>query len=189
MGPSSTSTSNSSLAARAAGGAATEERTGAGAATDTNAVAGAAADDNAAAGAAASAAASGATEPPSATSPAQAGPAPLTYTFASSIPDYWLPLLPVQLPAAAPGAPRPRAAALKLIPLSAPRGRVLNPEGRTGLTLNEEEVTRAGALVTRSWAYARWTDGSTHLWVGRRKRPSRSEGSSGLRFDQVTPKK
>jgi hypothetical protein len=37
--------------------------------------------------------------------------------------------------------------------------------------------------VTRSYRYARWTDGSTHLWVSRRKQPGRGEGSSGLRFD------
>jgi hypothetical protein len=51
------------------------------------------------------------------------------------------------------------------------------------LLLQEEEVPREGARVTRTYQYARWIDGSTHLWVGRRKEPGRGEGSSGLQFD------
>ena len=48
-----------------------------------------------------------------------------------------------------------------------------------------EEVPRACARITRAWQLARWTDGSTHLWIGRRKQPGRGEGSSGLRFDVI----
>jgi hypothetical protein len=32
---------------------------------------------------------------------------------------------------------------------------------------------------------ARWIDGSSHLWVGRRKGVGRGEGSSNLRFDAL----
>jgi hypothetical protein len=49
----------------------------------------------------------------------------------------------------------------------------------------EEEVPREGVRVTRSYQYTRWTDGSTHLWMGRRKGVGRGEGSSGLRFDRL----
>jgi hypothetical protein len=31
----------------------------------------------------------------------------------------------------------------------------------------------------------RWQDGSTHLWIGRRKKIGTGEGSSGLRFDAL----
>jgi hypothetical protein len=51
--------------------------------------------------------------------------------------------------------------------------------------LFDEEVPRAGARVTRNWQYARWIDGSRHLWIGTRKEPGRGEGSSGLRFDTI----
>ena len=64
-------------------------------------------------------------------------------------------------------------------------GRVLEPG--TPLSLFEEEVPRAGARVTRAHQYARWSDGTTHLWVGRRKGPGRGEGWSGLRFDVIEP--
>lgn len=56
-------------------------------------------------------------------------------------------------------------------------------EPQRELLLYEEEVPREGARVTRTYQYARWIDGSTHLWVGRRKEPGRGEGSSGLQFD------
>jgi len=51
------------------------------------------------------------------------------------------------------------------------------------LDIFEEEIPREGARVTRSFQYARWFDGSSLLWIGRRKTVGRGEGSSGLRFD------
>jgi hypothetical protein len=54
------------------------------------------------------------------------------------------------------------------------------------LFLRDEEVPRAGAHVTGGYQYARWIDGSSHLWRGRRKQAGRGEGSSGLKFDNVT---
>lgn len=108
---------------------------------------------------------------------------PLPYRLGTSVPDYWIPLLPVTdgtslklkrgaIPDFNAGE-RPR--------LIEPMGLILEP-GRE-LLLQEEEVPREGARVTRTYQYARWIDGSTHLWVGRRKEPGRGEGSSGLQFD------
>lgn len=110
-------------------------------------------------------------------------PQSLLYRLGTSVPDYWVPLLPMltgtsltlkrgALPAFTEGgAPR----------LITPQGRILEPERE--LVLQDEEVPREGARVTRTYQYARWIDGSTHLWVGRRKEPGRGEGSSGLQFD------
>ena len=63
------------------------------------------------------------------------------------------------------------------------QGRILNPDSKAPLAFYEEEVPREGARVTRNYQFARWLDGSTHLWMGRRKQVGRGEGSSGLRFD------
>ncbi len=41
--------------------------------------------------------------------------------------------------------------------------------------------------MTRNLQLARWTDGRTVLWSGRRKRPGMGEGASGLRLDVVAP--
>jgi hypothetical protein len=65
-------------------------------------------------------------------------------------------------------------------------GRIL--ESGHELLLFEEEVPREGARVTRSYQWARWIDGSSHLWVGRRKGVGRGEGSSNLRFDALDTK-
>ena len=120
-------------------------------------------------------------QPPSPT--ADADGAPLVYRLGTTVPDYWIPLLPVKegttlrlkrgvLPAFGEGG---------IQGLQLPKGRLLEPNRE--LLLYEEEVPREGARVTRSYQYARWIDGTTHLWIGRRKDPGRGEGSSGLQFD------
>ena len=49
----------------------------------------------------------------------------------------------------------------------------------------EEEVPRAGRIVTRAFQRARWVDGTTFLWIGREAPLGRGEGSSGLVFDHI----
>jgi hypothetical protein len=113
------------------------------------------------------------------------------YRLASKVPEYWTPLLPVQIQTDANDATKlavrlVRGAVLKpdgSQQIVRSLGRILNPDSRAPLTLYEEEVPREGARVTRNYQLARWLDGSTHLWMGRRKQVGRGEGSSGLRFD------
>jgi hypothetical protein len=121
-----------------------------------------------------------------AAAPGSTGPkgGPLEYRISSEVPEHWFPLLPVAVGTS--------AMALRLGEVgtppqgNGPLGRIL--EAYTGQVLiREEEVPRAGARVTRAYQYARWIDGSTHLWVGRRKRTGRGEGSSGLRWDRAEP--
>jgi hypothetical protein len=109
------------------------------------------------------------------------------YRLASSIPHHWIPLAPVH------DGPGQRAVVLQrgamLDPETGqavlPLGRILTPGRR--LILPDETVSRAGERVSRHFQHARWIDGSSLLWIGRRRRPGRGEGSSGLRFDHVTP--
>jgi hypothetical protein len=113
--------------------------------------------------------------------PTTGADADLRYRLRSSLPDHWFPLL----------AARDRDGSVRLglstVPLGdgspgpPPWGRVLGE--LADVAVPEEEVPRAGAQVTRSWQYARWTDGRQRLWVGRRKRAGRGEGASGLQFD------
>jgi len=115
--------------------------------------------------------------------PQAAGPA--AYRLGTSVPDYWIPLLPVQdgTSIRLKRGALPNLASGEASGLLEPQGRVLEP-GRE-LLFYDEEVPREGARVTRAYQYARWIDGSTHVWIGRRKQPGRGEGSSGLRFDVV----
>jgi hypothetical protein len=107
----------------------------------------------------------------------------LRYLLATETPDYWIPLLPVKTNE---GLRLQRGSILKLDGPSEPvhaLGRILEP-GNV-LSLYEEEVPREGVRVTRSYQFARWIDGSSHFWVGRRKGVGRGEGSSGLKFDSL----
>ena len=120
--------------------------------------------------------------------PAAATSGETRYRLATSVPDYWLPLVPTRIDAAQPdirlvrGRVLLEGAASAVTP--APLGRLLEP-GRP-LGIFEEEVPRAGAHLVRRYEYARWADGSGHLWIGRRKSAGRGEGASGLRFDILT---
>ena len=111
--------------------------------------------------------------------------APLRYRLSTEIPDYWIPLMPAR---AGQGLRLKRGAVLNTDGLPAPvhaLGRILNPDRGRALELYEEEVPREGVRVTRNYQYTRWLDGSTHVWIGRRKQIGRGEGSSGLGFDVV----
>jgi hypothetical protein len=108
----------------------------------------------------------------------------LSYRLASEVPDYWIPLVPVPNPNGQ-GIRLQRGALARPGPntVAPPRGRILGVPGP--LFVRDEEVPRAGAHVTIAYQYARWIDGNSHLWRGRRKLSGRGEGSSGLRFDSV----
>ena len=110
----------------------------------------------------------------------------LQYRLMSTVPDYWIPFLPVRTDLVSPQIRLRRGAMAgpdgTATPLSV-RSRILLPQPGTPLDLYEEEVPREGATVTRTYQMARWIDGSTHLWVGRGKQLGRGEASSGLRFD------
>lgn len=60
-----------------------------------------------------------------------------------------------------------------------PAGEILED----AIRLHDEELPRAGLEAKRSYQYARWIGGSTHLWSGRRIGPGRGEAASGLRYD------
>jgi hypothetical protein len=103
------------------------------------------------------------------------------YVLGTDVPGNWIPFIPVHVPGSnrsvqlqrgrMPGAGR------------LPRGRVLSVPAP--YYVNEEEIPRAGKVVTRSFERARWFDGRTFLWAGRRVTAGKGEGSSGLAFDQV----
>jgi hypothetical protein len=128
----------------------------------------------------------------------EASDAAIRYALGTSVPENWIPFIATRKP----GSPRlirlQRASMPRLtdaIPDSRvePRSRIL----RTGLDrqpdrqpyfLHAEEVPRAGAIVTRGFQRARWFDGKTYTWVGRRKETGRGESASGLEFDRVAPR-
>ncbi|MEU2613908.1 hypothetical protein ABZ570_20325 [Micromonospora sp. NPDC007271] len=129
--------------------------------------------------------------------PADADVPALSYAFATTVPENWVPLLP------GPTQDRPDVVRLRRVPLQQPvrngepiavtgYSRLLDWRERDGrlveLAFPEEEVPRAGSRVLRQWQLARWTDGSVHLWLGRARHVGAGEVSSGLRYDTVQPR-
>jgi hypothetical protein len=119
--------------------------------------------------------------------PTQPPPTPVTglrYQLGTSAPAYYIPFV---ANAAGGGQPRMQRAALLAVDGShapiTPLGRIL----ASGTPVFEEEFIREGVRIDRLYRLARWTDGSTHLWLARRKTTGAVAGSSGLQFDQVTP--
>jgi len=117
--------------------------------------------------------------------PPQSAPVKTVYKLATEVPDYWTPLAPVKRNT---GLRLERAKLLKLDgkeEFVEARGAILKSGDTQRLDIFEEEIPREGIRVTRGYQLARWHDGSTHLWIGRRKRVGSGEGSSGLRFDSL----
>jgi hypothetical protein len=127
--------------------------------------------------------------PPVSDAPAAATDGGRAYQLRTDVPEHWLPLVPHRDQAGDSsmtfhlGAlmhPDDDGTEHAILPL----GRLLQPQSAgADVVIREEEVPREGRRVTRAYQLARWTDGSTYLWLGRRTGVGRGEGSSGLRFD------
>ena len=115
--------------------------------------------------------------------PAQAG-AVVRYQIETTVPTDWFPYIPVEVTNVVTQVLLRQGEVERGTPsLVVPKGRVL-PGVKE---LREQEVPRTGVRITRVVNRSRWLDGSTHLWVARRKTSGRGEGSSGLRFDVTLP--
>lgn len=112
----------------------------------------------------------------------------LRYRLIGAVPESWIPFVPTHVEGSNREIKLQRGAMMRSggTDLVRPRGDVLVPDGQqTPYFVHEEEVGRAGVQVTRSWQRARWFDGRTYVWLGRRRTVGGGEGSSGLRFDDV----
>src|SRR5262245_18048173 len=118
------------------------------------------------------------------------------YVLGTSVPENWIPFVPVRFDKN--GQMRLRRAAL---PRSLPNRPPIRIRPRTQLLrdglespqtqpfdLNEEEITMPGILVRQCWRQTRWFDGKIFTWLAREKLYARPVRGSGLRFDSVTEK-
>lgn len=111
-----------------------------------------------------------------------AGMPSLRYQLGTFVPESYIPYIPALIDEV---QRRMRRAAFQHADgtpgLVAPLGRLLSVD----VPLFEEEFAREGIKIERRYRLARWTDGSTHLWVARRKEIGASAGSAGMQFDRV----
>ena len=122
--------------------------------------------------------------------------AKIRYVLGSSVPENWIPFIASHKPGSNREVRLQRGAMPRLTDQAhntviTPRGQIL----RVGLDKNqryfvhEEEVPRAGVIVTRKFQRARGPNGEVFTWIGRRKETGRGEGASGLVFDEIVPQK
>lgn len=117
-------------------------------------------------------------------------PASIRYVLGTTVPENWIPFVPVQRPGSSQDITFQRATMPKMgVPprdLIRAKGVMLN-EPELPWFVNEEEVPFAGTTVTRSYQRVRWYDGRTYVWIGRQRATGRGVSSSNLRFDQIVP--
>jgi hypothetical protein len=120
----------------------------------------------------------------------------LRYDVMSSVAENWIPFLAAHDPTSDRQMLLQRGSMLRLMDGDKSKPRRITPKTsvlRAGLDqtpqlpyfIAEEEVPRAGSLVSGSFQRTRWRFGHTCVWYGMRKRVGRGEGASGLEFDQA----
>ncbi|MBO9699886.1 MAG: hypothetical protein J7604_06715 [Sporocytophaga sp.] len=118
------------------------------------------------------------------------------YMLANSVPENWIPFLPVHKSGSNREIQLQRASMPRLF-----KGEYTHIRPRTQLMregiglddvqvtpyfIHEEEVPRAGVKLKATFQRTRWYNGSVINWYGYRKQVGRGEGSSGLQYDTVT---
>jgi hypothetical protein len=119
--------------------------------------------------------------------------APIRYQIMSTVPENWIPFIPVHVDGSNREIQLQRAAMPRVLegdpkPAKVEPRTVLLREGLEKTPadhyfLHEEEVSRAGTRVFQAYQRTRWTDGRVVVWLGAHRQTGRGEGSSGLRFD------
>ena len=126
-------------------------------------------------------------------------PAPgakIRYKVMTSVPENWIPMIPVHVAGENRETQLQRAAMLRIIEGDPVPPKPVEPRTsllRVGLDevpqvsylLHEEVVPRAAVRVRQGFQRTRWRDGRAWLWLGVRKQTGAGEGSSGLAFDQI----
>jgi hypothetical protein len=135
--------------------------------------------------------------------PGGAAPPPMAakvrYQAMNSVPENWIPLIPVHVPNNNREIQLQRAAMPRILvgdtnapqkvqPLTSLLRQGLDLSPAQTYFLHEEEVPRAGARVTQYFSRSRWTQGQVFTWLRVQKQTGRGEASSGLAFDRLVAK-
>jgi hypothetical protein len=122
--------------------------------------------------------------------------APIRYQVMNTVPENWIPFIPVHVPGDNRTIQLQRAGLPRILDDDPdPPGKV-QPRTvllRQGLDLTpaqtyfvfEEEVSRAGTRLMQAFERTRWTNGRAYTWLRVRRQTGRGEGSSGLGFDKL----
>jgi hypothetical protein len=117
--------------------------------------------------------------------------APVAYEAMNSVPDYWIPFLPVHVPGSNRSIQLQRAAMPSEIDQQPVRPRTailregLDSTPKTRYFINEEEVPQTGTRITVAYNRTRWRNGRAIVWLSTTRNTGRGEGPSGLAFDHL----
>ena len=130
-----------------------------------------------------------------------ANAAKIKYTLMTPVAEHWIPFVPVHVDDDNREIQLQRAAMPRLLEGQegvlpekiVPRSRILRegldlPVPRTYFVA-EEEIERAGTIIETRWQRCRWRGGRVVTWLGHQRITGRGEGSSGLAFDTLVPKR
>lgn len=122
--------------------------------------------------------------------------APVRYQIMNTVPEQWIPFIPVHIEGDVRETQLQRAALLRILEGDAnppepvrPRTTLMRYNLPKAYYIHEEEVPRAGTVVSQSYQRTRWIGGKAFIWLGVRKQTGRGEGWSGLRFDALVDTK
>jgi hypothetical protein len=120
--------------------------------------------------------------------------AKIRYSVMNSVPEHWIPFVPVHKDGDKREIQLQRAAMPRFVPGASgppPKVRPRTVLLREGIDRNkpyfvhEEEIPRAGIQISQAYQRTRWHGGKVYIWLGAHKKTGRGEGSSGLAFDQI----
>ncbi|PSL35073.1 hypothetical protein [Chitinophaga ginsengisoli] len=109
------------------------------------------------------------------------GNAVIRYVLGTTVPGNWTPFIPVHVENSDTEIRFQRAR----MPGAKPAYGMLLKEQPAPYFINEEEIPRAGVIVSISYQRTRWLNGEPLLWRGRFKQAGKGEGWSNLKFDQI----
>jgi hypothetical protein len=112
-----------------------------------------------------------------------AGNAAIQYVLGTTVPDNWIPFIPVHIQGSITEIQFQRAA---MPGAKGALGEVIK-EQPAPYYIQEEEIPRAGIIVKRGTTRARWLGGDSFVWMARTKETGTGEGWSNLKFDQIVP--
>ena len=132
--------------------------------------------------------------------PAAEPVAAIRYQLMNSVPENWIPFIPVHkendtreiqlqrasMPRIIEGDTEPIE---KIKPRTALLREGLEAQPAQPYFIHEEEIPRSGACVSQAFQRTRWYGGKVITWLGVRKQTGRGEGASGLAYDQIVPTK
>jgi hypothetical protein len=114
--------------------------------------------------------------------------APVAYEAMNSVPDYWIPFLPMHVPGSNRSVQLQRATMPSEIdqqPVRPPTAILregLDSTPKAVYFINEEEVPQTGTRITVAYNRTRWRNGRAIVWLSAKRSAGRGEGSSGLAF-------